>query len=81
MDNQVRRRFNLLERRIERLEELVGPVDNNTGKYTIVNSGDWLTLESVCIGDIVGGVEIKNERQVNVLRKAGEALKILSGEI
>ena len=74
MDDQIRRRFNLLERRIQRLEELVGPLNREDME---VNSGDWLNLEAICIGDIVGGVEIKNQRQANVLHKAGEAIKIL----
>jgi hypothetical protein len=74
MKDDTRRRFNLLERRIERLERLVGPLDDSY-EGRVINSGDWLNLESVCVGDIVGGVEIRHSGQVDILNKAGEEIK------
>jgi hypothetical protein len=75
MKNQwIRTRFNILEKRLRRLEGLVGPLEMSDGGR-IINSGDWLDLESICIGDIVGGIHIKSSQQVDILKKAGEEIK------
>jgi hypothetical protein len=75
MKNQwIRTRFNILEKRLRRFEGLVGPVDISDVGH-IINSGDWLNLESICIGDIVGGVKIENQRQVEILNRAGQEIK------
>jgi hypothetical protein len=72
-DDQFRKRLNLLEARIERVEKILGPLDDRLR----VNSGDWIGLDSVCIGDVVGGVEIRTKEQMEIVNKAGEELKKL----
>ncbi len=39
-------------------------------KASTWNEGDWTTLDTVEIGDIVGGVKIENDHQIKILKNA-----------